>query len=86
MRKSLNVNLKVYGFYKYNPAKHQRSPTGVFATINPLAIYSNAGISETHGGTDKWLDTWNIVDGSNNYLYTDDSKAVGTKCIRATVI
>ena len=72
----------VYGFYKYSPADHnKRSPAVGYVTISGLHFHSSYGISETHGGTDKWLDMWNSGDGSNNYVTSDDSKARGTKCI-----
>ena len=82
MGKSLRLVKNVYGFYKYSPKDPKRSPTeGQFATILGLNFYSDRGISEAHSGSDKWLDIWNTADGSNNYVYTDDSKALGTKCI-----
>ena len=72
----------VYGFYKYSPAHHnKRSPAVGFTTISGLHFYSTHGISESHGGTDKWLDLWRTAEGSNNYVTSDDSKALGTKCI-----
>ena len=73
----------IYGFYKYSPADHyKRSPAVGFATISGLHFYSTHGISESHsGGTDRWLDLWRDADGSNNYVNSDDSKALGTKCI-----
>lgn len=71
----------VFGFYKYSPADHKRSPTSGFATINSLHFYSNQGISENHDGSDKWVDMWNHADGSNNYIYSDDRRARGAKCI-----
>ena len=79
---SVSLAKNVYGFYKYSPADHnKRSPAVGFTTISPLAFYSAYGISESHGGTDKWLDMWYGADGSNNYITSDDSKAIGTKCI-----
>ena len=81
MGKSLRLATNVFGFYKYSPADHKRSPTGGFATINGLHFYSTSGISESHSGSDKWIDMWNSADGSNNYIYSDDSRARGTKCI-----
>ncbi|XP_078352952.1 uncharacterized protein LOC144637746 [Oculina patagonica] len=82
MGKFSSIHRNVYGFYKYSPAdKNQRSPTQGFATISNLALYSKYGISETHGGTDKWLDMWSGADSTNNYVTSDDSKARGTKCI-----
>ena len=81
MGKSMQVAKNVYGFYKYSPKDPKRSPTGGFATIKALHFYSDQGISESHGGSDKWLDIWDSADSSNNYVYTDDSKALGTKCI-----
>ena len=80
---SASLQKDVYGFYKYSPADHnKRSPAVDFATISGLHFYSGHGISESHGGTDKWLDMWSTVDGSgNNYVSSDDSKALGTKCI-----
>ena len=77
----LHLGRKVYGFYKYSPNDQNRSPTGGFATISALHFGTRSGISEAHGGTDRWLDLWHNNDGSNNYVYSDDSKALGTKCI-----
>ena len=74
----------VYGFYKYSPADHnKRSPVGGFATISTLVFRTSYGLSEDHRhGTDKWLDMWNNTDiYSNNYIFSDNSKARGTKCI-----
>ena len=72
----------VHGFYKYSPAdNNKRNPSGGFATISPWHFYTDRGISEWHGGTDKWLDMWISAESSNNYVYSDDSKARGTKCI-----
>ena len=73
----------VYGFYKYSPADHnKRSPAVGFAKINRLLFYSTHGITEEHHGqTDKWLDVWSGTDSSDNYVTSDDSKALGTKCI-----
>ena len=81
MGKSTNLYKNVNGFYKYSPADNKRNPSVGFATISSFHFYSNHGISENHGGTDKWLDTWNGADGSNSYVYSDDSRARGTKCI-----
>ena len=81
MGKSFRLMKNVFGFYKYSTADRKRSPTGGFATINGLCFNSGNAISETHGGSDKWLDMWNGADGSNNYIYSDDSRARGTKCI-----
>ena len=80
---SAALSKNVYGFYKYSPADHnKRSPAVGFATISRLHFYSTDGISENHGGTDKWLDMWKNFDGlGNNYITSDDSKALGTKCI-----
>ena len=75
----------IHGFYKYSPAdQNKRNPASGFATISTLCYYSRssrAGISEDHGGTDKWLDMWYHAEGSNNYVTSDDSRARGTKCI-----
>ena len=74
----------VHGFYKYSPADHnKRSPASGFATISNLVFNTNNGLSEDHHyGTDKWLDMWNTPDVfSYNYIFFDDSKARGTKCI-----
>ncbi|XP_078358073.1 uncharacterized protein LOC144642848 [Oculina patagonica] len=82
MGKSASNFRRVYGFYKYSPAENnQRSPANSFSTIGTLIFYSNYGITETHGGTDKWLNMWYHPDSSNNYVTSDDSKARGTKCI-----
>jgi len=80
--KSRELIKNVYGFYKYSLTDNKRSPTSSgFATISRLHFNSDTGISEWHGGSDKWIDMWSNADGSNNYIYSDDSKARGTKCI-----
>lgn len=72
----------VHGFYKYSPADGgNRTPAVGFATVSRLHFYSSRMISEDHRGTDKWLDMWNGAESSNNYIYSDNSKARGTKCI-----
>ena len=76
------INKNIYGFYKYSPTDHnKRNPSSGFATISQLVIYSKYGISETHPGSDKWIDMWYRADSSNNYVTSDDSRARGTKCI-----
>ena len=80
--KSMTLVKNVNGFYKYSPADNKRNPGVGFATISSFHFRSNEGISESHSGTDKWLDMWHHVDGSgNNYIYSDHSRALGTKCI-----
>ena len=83
MGKSFQSIKNVYGFYKYDPSNNNgRSPSQGFVTITDLHFYSNNyGISEAHSGTDKWIDMWHGADGSNSYVTSDDSRAVGTKCI-----
>ena len=81
MGKSVTLKKNVNGFYKYSTADQNRNPPVGFATISLLHYYSVDGISEFFGGTDKWIDMWNTVDGSNNYIFSDDSRARGTKCI-----
>ena len=72
----------VHGFYKYSPAdQNKRNPSSGFATISKLHFYSLYGVSEAHGGTDKWIDMFFRADSSNNYVTSDDSRARGTKCI-----
>ncbi|PFX13303.1 uncharacterized protein LOC111346210 [Stylophora pistillata] len=72
----------IHGFYKYSPAdENKRNPSSGFASISYLHFASNHGISESHGGTDKWIDMWNSADSSNNYNTSDDGSALGTKCI-----
>ena len=80
---SATLARNICGFYKYSPADHnKRSPTVGFTTISALHFESAYGISERHAGSDKWLDMWSLVDGyGNNYVTSDDSKALGTKCI-----
>ncbi|XP_078358066.1 uncharacterized protein LOC144642839 [Oculina patagonica] len=76
------MDKKVYGFYKYSPADHnKRTPAVGFGTITRLAIGSTRGISEFFADSDKWLDMWHHADGSNSYVTSDDSRARGTKCI-----
>ena len=82
MGKSMQWCKNVNGFYKYSPADNKRNPSVGFAAISSWCFYSSSGISENHGGTDKWLDMWKTGDGSrNNYIYSDNSRALGTKCI-----
>ena len=83
MGKSMQLYKKVNGFYKYSPADKKRNPSVGFAAISTLHFESNYGISEAHSGTDKWLDMWNGADAryGNNYIYSDNSRARGTKCI-----
>ena len=72
----------IHGFYKYSPADHnERNPSSGFATISKLYYYLSGGISEVHVGSDKWIDMWHGTDSSNNYVTSDDSRAIGTKCI-----
>ena len=73
MGKSLDRIKDVYGFYKYSLRDPKRNPKGGYLTIKGLRVRSNS---------DKWLDLWNHVDsGGNNYIYSDNRKALGTKCI-----
>ena len=81
MGKSMLLTKHVNGFYKYSPAENKRNPSVGFATISSFLLNSKVGISEDHSGTDKWLDMWDGADGSNNYIYSDDSRARGTKGI-----
>ena len=81
MGKSMQLCKNVNGFYKYSPADNKRNPSVGFVAISSWYFYSNDGIWEGHGGTDKWLDMSHSADGSNNYIYSDDSRALGTKCI-----
>ena len=82
MGTSASLDRNVKGFYKYSPADHnKRSPAVGFATITRLYFHSNNAISEEHSNSDKWLDMWNTADRSNNYVTSDDNKALGTKCI-----
>ena len=81
MGKSMNLIKNVNGFDKYSPADNKRNPSVGFATISSFHFYSNSRISENHSGTDKWLDMWSGAEGSNNYIYSDYSRARGTKCI-----
>jgi len=39
------------------------------------------GMSQDHGGSDLYLDLWGSTDASNNYLFSDNANARGTKCI-----
>ena len=72
----------IHGFYKYSPADHnKRNPSTGFVTISGWHFFSDSGISENFGGTDRWIDMWDHTDGSNNYVTSDDSRALGMKCI-----
>ena len=82
MGTTYNTIKNIHGFYKYSPADHnKKNPSSGFATISRLYFFSKYGISEDHGGTDKWIDMWYGADGSNNYVTSDDRRARGTKCI-----
>ena len=82
MGTTYNTIKNIYGFYKYSPADHnKRNPSSSFVTISSLYYNSKYGISESHGGTDKWIDMWSGAESSNNYVTSDDSRARGTKCI-----
>ena len=84
MGNSVRLHANVYGFYKYSPAdQYKRNPTSGFATISSLHFFIKNGISEDHHrGTDKWLDMWNGADVySNNYIFSNENKALGRKCI-----
>lgn len=82
MGKTYNKIKNIPGFYKYSPAGHnKRYPTVSFYKIKKLAIFTKYGLSEDHVGTDKWIDMWPNTDISNNYVTSDDSRAIGTKCI-----
>ena len=55
MGNTVNLAKNVYGFYKYSPADHnKRIPASGFATISSLHFFLNEGITEAHGGSDKW--------------------------------
>ena len=74
----------IHGFYKYSPAdKNKKNPPTTFASISSLYFYAKRGISEVHQhGTDKWLDIWDTEDNyTDNYIFADDNRARGTKCI-----
>ena len=82
MGTTYNTIKNIHGFYKYSPADHnKRNPSSGFATISKLYFYLNGGISEAHVGSDKWIDMWHSAESSNNYVTSDDSRAIGTKCI-----
>lgn len=82
MGATFNEIRNIYGFYKYSPAdNNKRNPTSGFVAISTWHFYSNNGLSESHGESDKWIDMWSDADGSNNYVTSDDSRARGTKCI-----
>jgi len=73
-----NVN----GFFRYSPAdQNKRVPPSGLATINGLHFFNNHGISEAHGGTDRWVDMWNGHESTNNYVFSDTALSRGTKCI-----
>ena len=79
--RSHSTTTDLHGFYKYSPADGgERNPPTGFASVSSIR-YSSYGISEDPTGSDKWLNLWSAVDVSNNYSATDDSKAIGTKCI-----
>ncbi len=58
---------------------------GVQAGVNnalDFYYYAGNGVSESHSGTDQWLDCWSAADGSNNYTDSEGNSALwGGKCI-----
>lgn len=80
--KGTNAGLirNLHGFYRYSPADQRFPPSG-FATINAFHFFNSAGISESHGGTDKWIDMWHNAETSDNYVASDSAVSRGTKCI-----
>ncbi|PFX15307.1 SCO-spondin [Stylophora pistillata] len=80
MGKSGGQQGNVIGFSKYSPADHNKKTPAVGSARMRLDFQSGK-ISEYFVDSDKWLDMWNSIDGSNNYVTTDDSRAHGTKCI-----
>ena len=71
----------VSGFYKYSPADGgQRNPSSGFASITSF-MFGEYGISENPDGSDKWLNLWYKGDNSYSYFASDNSQALGTKCI-----
>ena len=82
MGTTYNMFKNIHGFYKYSPAdRNKRNPSSGFVTISQLHFYSKYGLSEVHGGSDKWIDMWNVAENTNNYVTSDNSRARGTKCI-----
>lgn len=76
-----NKEISLYGFYKYSPADGgKRNPPTGFAAI-PSLLFSSYGITESFDGSDKWLNLWSQVDNSDNYFYSNNRLANGTKCI-----
>lgn len=85
MGKSIDVDAeKVDGFYKFSPSVNLGGRTPVlfyYAIENFMFKSSNGLVSERFDDTDKWLNIWNEADGSNYYLYADNSDCIGMKCI-----
>ena len=80
MGKSLGQQRNVIGFSKYSPAdRNKKTPAVGFARMR--LDFQSGRISEYFRDSDKWIDMWNSVDRSNNYITSDDSRARGTKCI-----
>ena len=70
----------VLGFFKYSPADHyKKTPAVGFARFR--LDFQSGRISEYFADSDKWVNMWNTVDSSNNYITSDDVRARGTKCI-----
>lgn len=80
MGKSRGQRGNVIGFSKYSPADHNKKTPAVGSARMRLDFQSGR-ISEYFRESDKWLDMWNSIDGSNNYVTSDRSRARGTKCI-----
>ena len=50
-------------------------------TVASLHYYSSNCFSESHGGSDQWVDMWNGTDSTNNYTLVEDASLQGTMCI-----
>eukprot|EP00045_Choanoeca_perplexa_P009784 m.95683 g.95683 ORF g.95683 m.95683 type:complete len:844 (+) comp15026_c0_seq2:924-3455(+) len=78
--KEMNLYNDIAGFYRMEGST--RTPATGTTTSPNFHMYTANGISESHGGSDLWINMWNGADSSNTgYTSTDDAAATGTKCL-----
>lgn len=75
---NVSDNPTIGGFTRYE----QGSKLGP-SNVSSMHFYTADYISESHGGSDDWLDMWSGKDGTCNYVLVDggNSALCGTKCI-----
>ena len=75
-------NVRIGGFIKQTPFSNGggRTPENGVHTFPDFGIGQN-GLSESHAGSNKWLDLWYNGNMNGRYDVSDSASAAGTKCI-----